>query len=74
MECDHQPRHIQGVLLQTADGHWIATFLSPDGASCRRVTHCPFCGTELWGRPPAPEEKPLEAVAHTSRPAWRDAP
>ena len=64
MACQHEQRNVQGLIHQAMDGHWSATFATPDGRALRSVEFCPWCGGRLHGKAPeAVLEQPAQAHA-----------
>jgi hypothetical protein len=69
VSCNHQPHSINGVVLQAQSGNWHAAFLDGGRRVLYRVTHCPWCGVELWGRRQEPAEE-MPGMAHARGAAW----
>lgn len=68
LTCEHERRSVHGVVLQHQDGSWHATFSRAGSLVALAVTHCPWCGDRLHGRPSEPSvETPAVAVATLPR-------
>lgn len=75
MSCIHDRRRITWTdadgrareAVQTPSGAWVYI---PWPGRMERVTHCPGCGVELWGRPDV-DRRPIPAQAHARRRGYR---